>query len=148
LTRPLRWRSEPKGAKPLLSSFFNKEDTSIKQSIKAVSAKKKRVRPDYSDSFNEFWNVYQRAPIKANAQSKNKAFEQWKQIVKEEEPERLVEAARRAVEEVKQAKMQDEWCAPLPDAFRWLRDERYSVLLEDHVPAGPRMIGGIMVYDE
>jgi hypothetical protein len=68
--------------------------------------------------------------------------------VKEEEPERLVEAARRAVEEVKQAKMQDEWCAPLPDAFRWLRDERYSVLLEDHVPAGPRMIGGIMVYDE
>jgi hypothetical protein len=41
--------------------------------------------------------------------------------VKEEEPERLVEAARRAVEEVKGSKMQDEWCAPLPDAFRWLR---------------------------
>ena len=130
------------------TSSSNKEDTSIKQSIKAVSAKKKRVRPDYSDAFNEFWNVYQRAPIKANAQSKNKAFEQWKQIVKEEQPERLVEAARRAVEQVKQAKVQDEWCAPLPDAFRWLRDERYSVLLEDHVPAGPRMVGGIMVYDD
>jgi hypothetical protein len=148
LDTPATLAERTEGSEASSSSSSNKEDTSIKQSIKAVSAKKKRVRPDYSDSFNEFWNVYQRAPIKANAQSKNKAFEQWKQIVKEEEPERLVEAARRAVEEVKQAKMQDEWCAPLPDAFRWLRDERYSVLLEDHVPAGPRMVGGIMVYDE
>jgi len=129
------------------SSSLIKEDTSLKQSIKAVSAKKRRVRPDYSDAFNEFWNVYQRAPLKANSQSKNKAFEEWKHVVKEEPAERLVEAARRAVEQVKQAKMQDEWCAPLPDAFRWLRDERYSVHLEDHVPAGPRMVGGILVYD-
>ena len=129
------------------SSSLIKEDSSLKQSIKAVSAKKKRVRPDYDDGFNEFWNTYQRAPLKANSQSKNKAFEQWKQVVKEEAPERLVEAARRAVEQVKQARMQDEWCAPLPDAFRWLRDERYTVLLEDHVPVGPRVINGITVYD-
>jgi len=128
--------------------LLNKEkNSSLKQSIKAVSAKKRRLRPDYSDAFNEFWNVYQRAPLKANSQSKNKAFEEWKHVVKEEPAERIVEAARRAVEQVKQAKMQDEWCAPLPDAFRWLRDERYSVLLEDHVPAGPRMVGGILVYD-
>jgi len=128
--------------------LLNKEEnSSLKQSCKAVSAKKRRLRPDYSDAFNEFWNVYQRAPLKANSQSKNKAFEEWKHVVKEEAAERLVEAARRAVEQVKQAKMQDEWCAPLPDAFRWLRDERYSVYLEDHVPAGPRMVGGILVYD-
>jgi hypothetical protein len=128
--------------------LLNKEDNSfLKQECKAVSAKKRRLRPDYSDAFNDFWNVYQRAPLKANSQSKNKAFEEWKHVVKEEPAERLVEAARRAVEQVKQAKMQDEWCAPLPDAFRWLRDERYSVYLEDHVPAGPRMVGGILVYD-
>jgi len=129
------------------SSSLIKDNTSIKQSIKAVSAKKKRVRPDYDEAFTAFWNEYQRAPIKANAQSKNKAFEQWREIVKQEQPERLVEAARRAVEQVKQARMQDEWCAPLPDAFRWLRDERYTVLLEDHVPVGPRVINGITVYD-
>ena len=133
------------------SSLLIKEDTSLKQSIKAVSsnktAKSSRVKPDYSEEFLAFWNEYQRAPIKANSQSKNKAFEQWKRVIKEESPVRLVEAAARAVEEVKQAKIQDEWCAPLPDAFRWLRDERYSVLLEDHVPVGPRVINGITVYD-
>jgi hypothetical protein len=132
--------------------LFNKEDNSfLKQECKAVSSKKgaksKRLRPDYSEEFLIFWNEYQRAPLKANAQSKNKAFEVWKQVIREESPVRLVEAAARAVEQMKQAKMQDEWCAPLPDAFRWLRDERYSVYLEDHVPAGPRMVGGILVYD-
>jgi hypothetical protein len=147
LDMPATLAERPKGSEASNSSSSNKEDSSLKQSIKAVSAKKKRVRPDYDDSFNEFWNTYQRAPIKANAQSKNKAFEQWREAVKHEQPERLLEAARRAVEQVKQAKIQDEWCAPLPDAFRWLRDERYSVLLEDHVPVGPRVINGITVYD-
>lgn len=123
------------------------EELNTSNQYKLQTAKKKRVRPDYDEAFTAFWNEYQRAPIKANAQSKNKAFEQWKEAVKTEAPERLLEAARRAVEQVKQAKMQDEWCAPLPDAFRWLRDERYAVHLEDHVPAGPRMINGYMVYD-
>ena len=133
------------------SSSLIKEDLSSKQLIKAVSseksAKSKRVKPDYSEEFLIFWNEYQRAPIKANSQSKNKAFEEWRRVVKEEPPQRLVEAAARAVEQVKQAKIQDEWCAPLPDAFRWLRDERYTVYLEDHVPAGPQVINGITIYD-
>lgn len=100
---------------------------------KLQTANKKRSRPTYDEAFTAFWNEYQRAPIKANAQSKNKAFEQWKQVMKHETPERLLEAARRAVTQVKQAEAAEEWCAPLPDAFRWLRDERYTVLLEDHV---------------
>jgi hypothetical protein len=134
------------------SSFLIKEESSSKQSIKAVSseknAKSKRVKPDYSEEFLIFWNEYQRAPIKANSQSKNKAYEQWRRVVKEESPQRLVEAAARAVEQVKQAKIRDEWCAPLPDAFRWLRDERYTVLLEDHVPAGPRVLeDGFVIYE-
>lgn len=117
----------------LINESLIKENTSKKQSIKAVNSQQKRVRPAYDEGFTAFWNEYQRAPIKANAQSKNKAFEQWKQVMKHETPERLLEAARRAVTQVKKAEAAEEWCAPLPDAFRWLRDERYTVLLEDHV---------------
>jgi hypothetical protein len=140
-------RAEASVASNLLLSSSLKKDSSKTIDKNAVSAKKKRVRPDYDDGFTAFWNEYQRAPLKANAQSKNKAFVQWKEALKLETPERLLEAARKAVEEVKQAKVQDEWCAPLPDAFRWLRDERYAVLLEDHVPVGPRVINGYTVYE-
>jgi len=108
---------------------------------------RKPVRRDYPPSFQQFWNMYQKAPIKAASQSKPLAFEAWKMACQNETPERLVEAAERVVEQAKQAKMQDEWFAPLPDCFRWLRDERYAVLLENHVPAGPQMIGGYLVYD-
>ena len=140
-------RAEASVASSLLLSSSSKKDLNKTIDKNAVNAKKKRVRPQYDDAFTAFWNEYQRAPIKANAQSKNKAFEQWKEATKLEAPERLLEAARRAVEQIKQAKLQDEWCAPLPDAFRWLRDERFAVHLEDHVPAGPRMINGYKVYD-
>lgn len=140
-------RAEASVASTLLLSSINKKDSSKTIDKNAVNSKKKRVRPNYDEAFTAFWNQYQRAPMKANAQSKNKAFEQWKEAVKLETPERLLEAAARAVEQIKQAMMQDEWCAPLPDAFRWLRDERFAVHLEDHVPAGPRMINGYKVYD-
>ncbi len=140
-------RAEASVASTLLLSSINKKDSSKTIDKNAVSSKKKRVRPDYDEAFTAFWNQYQRSPLKANAQSKNKAFEQWKEAVKLETPERLLEAATRAVDQIKQAMMQDEWCAPLPDAFRWLRDERFAVHLEDHVPAGPRMINGYKVYD-
>ena len=148
---PVTLAERTEGSEASTSSSLIKEEISNKQLIKAVSeekiGKRKRVKPDYSEEFLAFWNEYQRAPLKSNSQSKNKAFEQWKKVVKEESPVRLVEAARRAVEQVRRAKTQDEWCAPLPDAFRWLRDERYSVLLEDHQPVGPRIIDGITVYD-
>ena len=108
---------------------------------------RKHVRREYTPEFQQFWNVYQTSPIKANSQSKPLAFEAWKHATQDETAERVIEAARRAVEQARQAKIQDEWFAPLPDAFRWLRDERYSVLLEDHVPVGPRVINGITVYD-
>ncbi len=140
-------RAEASVASSLLLSSSSKKDLNKTIDKNAVKSKKKRVRPDYDEAFTAFWNEYQRAPIKANAQSKNRAFEQWKEATKLETPERLLEAARRAVEQIKQAKLQDEWCAPLPDAFRWLRDERFAVHLEDHVPAGPRMINGYKVYE-
>ena len=115
--------------------------------VPPAKAPRKHVRREYTPEFQQFWNVYQTCPIKANSQSKPLAFEAWKEAIQAETPERVIEAARRVVEQAKQAKIQDDWFAPLPDAFRWLRDERYTVLLENHVPAGPRVINGITVYD-
>ena len=91
-----------------------------------------KTRTQYSDEFNEFWGTYQSSPSKANGQSKPKAWDAWGDATKQETPERLVEAARKAVEEVRRLQQADEFCAPLPDAFRWLRDGRYVVLLEAH----------------
>jgi hypothetical protein len=90
-----------------------------------------KTRTQYSDEFNEFWGTYQSSPSKANGQSKPKAWDAWGDATKQETPERLVEAARKAVEEVRRLQQADEFCAPLPDAFRWLRDGRYVVLLEE-----------------
>jgi hypothetical protein len=115
--------------------------------VPPAKAPRKHVRREYTPEFQQFWNVYQTCPIKANSQSKPLAFEAWKEAIQAETPERVIEATRRVVEQAKQAKIQDDWFAPLPDAFRWLRDERYAVLLEDHVPAGPRVINGITIYD-
>ena len=115
--------------------------------VPPAKSPRKHVRREYTPEFQQFWNVYQTCPIKANSQSKPLAFEAWKQALQGEQPERLIEAARRVVEVAKQAKIQGDWFAPLPDAFRWLRDERYTVLLEDHRPAGPQVINGITVYD-
>ena len=70
-----------------LSSSSSKKDLNKTIDKNAVNAKKKRVRPQYDEAFTAFWNEYQRAPIKANAQSKNKAFEQWKEATKLETPE-------------------------------------------------------------
>lgn len=135
---PVTLAERPKGSEAssstssLITINLEEELKPINQ-YKLQTANKKRSQPAYDEAFTAFWNEYQRAPIKANAQSKNKAFEQWKQVMKHETPERLLEAARRAVTQVKKAEAAEEWCAPLPDAFRWLRDERYTVLLEDHV---------------
>ena len=75
------------------------------------------------------------APKKANCQSKAKAWECWAQLVPDLDPAQLVNAAQKAVDEINRLEGMGEFCAPLPDAFRWLRDERYAVLLEDHIPA-------------
>lgn len=85
--------------------------------------------------FEQFWAAYQASPKKANCQSKAKAWECWEQLVPDVDPADLISAAQKAVEQVESLERAGEFCAPLPDAFRWLRDERYVVLLESHTPA-------------
>jgi len=88
----------------------------------------------YSEEFEAFWKLYQSAPERVSSQTKPKAFDEWKAITVEEPPERLLEAARRAIEEQKRKKDADEFVGSLPDVFRWLRDGKYEIYLEEHKP--------------
>ena len=91
------------------------------------------------DEFLEFWQTYNTAPKKAN-QSRKKAFEAWKTALKVEKSDRLIEAARRAVLDQTNKMQHEEWFEPLPDCYRWLRDEKFVVLLEQHTPAKAKQI--------
>ena len=118
-----------------LEEEFN--SNTIKSTVgKSLTKTKKtsRKRPQYSDEFDQFWRLYQSAPERVSSQTKPKAYEEWKLITAEDGPERLLEAARRAIEEQKRKKDADEFVGSLPDVFRWLRDGKYEVYLEEHKP--------------
>ena len=89
-----------------------------------------------SPAFLQFWQVFNKAPQKAG-QSKAKARTAWKEALKKEKPERLIEAARKAVQSQVDKIGRDEFVPMLPDAYRWLRDERYAEVLEEHVADAP-----------
>ena len=89
-----------------------------------------------SPAFLQFWQVFNKAPQKAG-QSKAKARTAWKEALKKEKPERLIEAARKAVQNQVDKIGRDEFVSMLPDAYRWLRDERYAEVLEEHVSDAP-----------
>ena len=106
---------------------------------KAFLKEQKKVAQKLPTAFLQFWETYQTAPRKAN-QSRKKAFEAWKEALKVEKSDRLIEAARRAVLDQTNKLQHDEWFEPLPDCYRWLRDEKFVVLLEQHTPAKAKQI--------
>ena len=109
-----------------------------------LEEQKKALKKD-SPAFQTFWEVFQTAPKKAG-QSKAKARTAWKEALKVESADNLIEAAKRAVKEQVGKVSRDEWVADLPDAWRWLRDERFSVLLEGHTPEqAEQVIPGVTV---
>lgn len=93
---------------------------------------KKSAVVEYSDGFTELWKTYQSAPVRVSSQSKPRAFEEWKRVVKTEGEERLLGAVNNAIAEQKRRKSADEFVGSLPDLFRWLRDGKYEVYLEEH----------------
>ena len=93
---------------------------------------KKRKRPAYSEEFEQLWKLYQSAPDRVSSQTKPKAFDEWKAIVVLEGPETLLQAVQRAIEEQKRRKTAGDFVGSLPDLFRWLRDGKYEVYLEEH----------------
>ena len=102
-----------------------------------VNAKKSRAkRTKGSPEFEQFWRLYQGSPLKANGQSKPKAWQVYQQLIPEElSSEDLDRAVTAAVEDIQTRQRAGEFAAPLPDCFRWLRDECYAVFLESHTPA-------------
>jgi hypothetical protein len=93
---------------------------------------KKSAKVEYSDAFTCLWKTYQSAPERVSAQSKPKAFDEWKKVVKEEGEERLLGAVKNAIAEQKRRKGAGDFVGSLPDLFRWLRDGKYEVYLEEH----------------
>ena len=124
------------------SSSINKEDLNLNTYIRSEKANentekepktgKSRKKPAYSEEFSTFWKLYQSAPERVSSQTKPKAFDEWKGIVALEGPQTLLEAAGRAIEEQKRKKAAGEFVGSLPDLFRWLRDGKYEVYLEEH----------------
>jgi hypothetical protein len=105
----------------------------------AFLKEQKKVTQKLPTAFLQFWETYQTAPRKAN-QSRKKAFEAWKEALKVEKSDRLIEAAKRAVLDQTNKMQHEEWFEPLPDCYRWLRDEKFVVLLESHTPAKAKQI--------
>jgi hypothetical protein len=113
-------------------SSNNINSTAVKLTKTAKKTGKSRKRPEYSEEFNEFWKLYQSAPDRVSSQTKPKAYDEWKGIVALEGPETLLKAATRAIEEQKRKMTAGEFVGSLPDLFRWLRDGKYEVYLEEH----------------
>ena len=142
--RPVTLAERPKGSEASISSINNIDNSSSKEITsnniistvgKSKSEKpKKAKRPAYTDEFNEFWKLYQSAPDRVSSQTKPKAFDEWRAIVALEGTETLLEAARRAIDEQKRKMGAGEFVGSLPDLFRWLRDGKYEVYLEEHKP--------------
>ena len=105
----------------------------------AFLKEQKKVSQKLPVAFLQFLETYQTAPRKAN-QSRKKAFEAWQQALKVEKSDRLIEAAKRAVLDQTNKMQHEEWFEPLPDCYRWLRDEKFVVLLESHIPAKAKQI--------
>ena len=108
-----------------------------KNEIEPEKARKSRAKHTKgTPEFEAFWKRYQGCRHRANGQSKPKAMELWGQLVPDElQPDDLMRAIDGAIEDIRSRQGVGEFASPLPDCFRWLRDECYAVYLEDNVPA-------------
>lgn len=84
--------------------------------------------------FEEAWKLYQSCSLKASGQTKKKARDQWGRSVRKADPQEILKAIRLAVEARRAPK---DFIPPLPDMFRWLKDERYADVLRE---AKPRIV--------
>jgi len=112
----------------------------VKNEIKVEKARKPRAKKTKgTPGFEAFWKRYQGCRHRANGQSKPKAMELWGQLVPDElQPDDLMRAIDGAIEDIRSRQGVGEFASPLPDCFRWLRDECYAVYLEDNTPASTK----------
>ena len=112
----------------------------VKNEIKVEKARKSRAKKTKgTPEFEAFWKRYQGCRHRANGQSKPKAVELWGQLVPDElQPDDLMRAIDGAIEDIRSRQGVGEFASPLPDCFRWLRDECYAVYLEDNAPTASK----------
>ena len=103
----------------------------VSSSQVTTQLKKKSTKIEYSPAYQSFWKLYLSAPRVVNQPSKSKGWAEWKKALSLETAERLTEAVRRAIKQQERLIASDEFCSPLPDPFRWLRDRRFETLLDD-----------------
>lgn len=88
------------------------------------AAPKRKPRAKGDEQFEQFWKLYLSAPVRAASQSKPRALQQWQKTVRTESPATLLQALE--TELAHQRAAGGGFVCPLPDCFRWLRDERYA----------------------
>ena len=117
---------------PITKTLLKLEDE-----LPAAQAPAKRsTRAKGPEEFEQFWKLYLSAPVRAASQSKPKALAQWKKTICHDSNDTLVKALETEIAHQRQAG--DEFVIPLPDCFRWLRDERYATV--DDKPVGQQAI--------
>ena len=97
---------------------------------------KRKPRAKGSEAFERFWKLYLSAPVRASSQSKPKALSQWQKTIRIEPEAELLKALETEI--AHQQAAGGEFVSPLPDCFRWLRDERYATV--DDRPVGQQAI--------
>ena len=140
-----RWKTTPRFIEDLLEQALRGIDSTptiterpagarsaLDNSNKEKKEERARAREGYTPEFQKFWKTYQSCSHKANGQSKPKAFEQWRLATKDGNEAQIQSAIEAAIEDIKRRKAADEFAAPLPDCFRWLRDGHYEVHAEEH----------------
>jgi len=87
---------------------------------------KQRTRTKGPDEFERFWKLYLSAPVRAASQSKPKALAQWKKTISHDSNDVLIKALESEI--AHQQAASGSFVCPLPDCFRWLRDERFATV--------------------
>ena len=100
----------------------------------------RKTRAKGDEHFERFWKLYLSAPVRAASQSKPKALAQWQKTICTETPANLLEALETEI--AHQHAAAGSFVSPLPDCFRWLRDERYSSV--NNRPAAPGTIPDVI----
>ena len=87
---------------------------------------KRKTKTKGGEGFERFWKLYLSAPVRAASQSKPKALAQWQKTIRNETEDKLIKALETEI--THQEAANGAFVCPLPDCFRWLRDERFATV--------------------
>ena len=119
-------------ANAVCSGFFDPFDLA---SPSIQEPPKRKPRAKGPEDFEQFWKLYLSAPRRAASQSKPKALAQWRKTICHDTVDSLVEALETEI--AHQQAAAGTFVSPLPDCFRWLRDERYATVNDKPIGQQP-----------